>query len=116
MCFPKWRIKQAEDKLDIVDLIQYFDVPFSTVQYGVNYNAKCPFHDDSGYSLRVNREKKLYYCPVCGAGGNMMRFLQKREAHLKWPEIVKLAFVIAEEIEELNSKTTNSIIKNMQEK
>ena len=36
-----------------------------------------PFHDDTNPSLTVNREKKLFKCFVCGAGGNVITFVDE---------------------------------------
>lgn len=37
-------------------------------------SAKCPFHDDSHPSMRVNLEHGGFWCPVCGAKGSMIDF------------------------------------------
>ncbi len=32
--------------------------------------ARCPFHDDSRPSLRINLDKQVWYCDPCGKGGS----------------------------------------------
>ena len=69
-------IKTVVDQVDIVDVISnYIDLKKS----GRNYVGICPFHDDTNPSLTVNREKKLFKCFVCGAGGNVITFVMKME-------------------------------------
>lgn len=37
-------------------------------------SALCPFHGDTRPSLRVNVETGAYWCPVCGAKGDILCF------------------------------------------
>jgi DNA primase len=39
----------------------------------------CPFHEDSKASLRVTPGKGLWHCPACGAAGNVIQFVAKKE-------------------------------------
>ena len=39
----------------------------------------CPFHEDSKASLRVTPSKGLWHCPACGAAGNVIQFVAKKE-------------------------------------
>ena len=36
----------------------------------------CPFHDDRRPSMHVVPHKQIYWCFVCGAGGDVFRFVQ----------------------------------------
>jgi hypothetical protein len=36
----------------------------------------CPFHADKNPSLSVNEEKGLFHCFGCGAGGDVIRFIE----------------------------------------
>jgi DNA primase len=40
---------------------------------------RCPVHDDSNPSATVNREKGLWHCFACGAGGDGIALLQANE-------------------------------------
>lgn len=37
-------------------------------------SALCPFHGDTRPSLRVNIESGAFWCPACGAKGDLLRF------------------------------------------
>ena len=39
----------------------------------------CPFHEDTKASLRVTPGKGLWHCPACGAAGNVIQFVAKKE-------------------------------------
>jgi DNA primase catalytic core len=46
---------------------------------GVDYVGLCPFHDDKKPSLRVTPAKGLFHCMSCGAAGNVIQFVAKKE-------------------------------------
>lgn len=62
--------------LDIVDVIQRFVM---LKKSGRNYLGKCPFHNDKSPSMNVSREKGIFKCFACGAGGDTLAFLMKIE-------------------------------------
>lgn len=43
------------------------------------YSALCPFHDDHNPSLSINDEKSVYYCPACGARGDIFGLLMGKK-------------------------------------
>lgn len=63
-------------KTDIVDLIGRF-LPLE--KKGKDYVTVCPFHDDHDPSMRINADRQIYKCFVCGAGGDVFTFFQKYE-------------------------------------
>lgn len=69
----KDKIKQ---QIDLVDFIGQY---VALSRNGDGYNGCCPFHDDKNPSLTVDREKGLWHCFGCGAGGDVFDFLQKIE-------------------------------------
>ena len=46
---------------------------------GREWKGLCPFHDDHHASLSVNAEKLVWFCPVCGTGGDAFDFLARAE-------------------------------------
>lgn len=72
-------------RVDLVDLIDSY-VPLKKT--GSNFVARCPFHNEKTPSFSVNREKQLYHCFGCGAGGNAISFLMDYN-HLDFVEAVE---------------------------
>ncbi len=69
-------IREIESRLDIVELIS------ETVHLsrkGKNYWGLCPFHQEKTASFSVNREKQMFYCFGCHAGGNIFSYVMKKE-------------------------------------
>ncbi len=46
---------------------------------GRDYFGLCPFHNEKSPSFSVSRQKQMYYCFGCGAGGNVFTFLMEYE-------------------------------------
>ena len=71
---------------DIVDVVsQYVHLK----RAGKDYSGLCPFHGEKSPSFHVNREKQLFHCFGCGAGGNLVQFVMKIEG-LDFVEALKL--------------------------
>ena len=69
-------IEEVRSKNDIVDVISSY-VKFQ--KKGSSYFGLCPFHNEKSPSFSVSREKQMYYCFGCGAGGNVFTFLMEYE-------------------------------------
>ena len=61
---------------DIVDVISSY---VQLKKSGANYFGICPFHNEKSPSFSVSREKQMFYCFGCGAGGNVLTFVRKYE-------------------------------------
>jgi DNA primase len=46
---------------------------------GAQRTALCPFHPDTRPSLNVNLDKKVFNCFPCGEGGDIVKFVAKKE-------------------------------------
>ncbi len=68
---------------DIVDIISEY---VTLKKMGTSHKCCCPFHVEKTPSFVVTKEKQLYHCFGCGAGGNVITFIM---------EIEKLNFVEA---------------------
>ena len=68
------RIKASTD---IVAVIQRYGIELK--KQGADYVGLCPFHDDHNPSMRVTSAKGLYHCMSCGAAGNVIQFVAKKE-------------------------------------
>jgi len=78
-------IEEVRSRNDIVDLISTY-VPLK--KKGSSYFGLCPFHNEKSPSFSVSRDKQMYYCFGCGAGGNVFTFLMEYE-NFSFPEALK---------------------------
>ena len=69
-------IDEIRNKADIVDIIKEY-IPL--IQKGKNYFGVCPFHQDHSPSMSVSKERQLFKCFSCGAGGNVCKFVSDYE-------------------------------------
>ena len=68
--------EEIKYRCDIVDVISGY-VPLKRA--GSNYNGLCPFHSERTPSFTVFPSTKSFYCFGCGAGGDVVTFIMKRE-------------------------------------
>lgn len=106
---PEDIIEQVKNENDIVNIISE-KVPLK--KKGANYWGICPFHGEKTPSFSVSRDKQIYKCFGCGAGGNVFSFFMATE-NISFPEAVrKLAQRVGIEIPEDNKvKTEEDILK-----
>ncbi|MGH9369309.1 MAG: DNA primase [Thermoanaerobaculia bacterium] len=55
---------------------------------GRSWKGLCPFHNERTPSFTVDREKGLYHCFGCGAGGDVIHFVRQID-RLDFPEAVE---------------------------
>jgi DNA primase len=67
------RVKESADIVAVVS--QY--VPLKRA--GARYTGVCPFHNDRHPSMNVNPRMGIYKCFACGAGGDVIKFVQEFE-------------------------------------
>ncbi|WP_373483934.1 DNA primase [Acetobacterium sp.] len=82
-------IQSVIEANDIVDLASGY---MTLKRVGNSFKGKCPFHNEKTASFTVSREKQLYHCFGCGAGGNAITFIMEME---KLPFIDALKFLAA---------------------
>lgn len=71
-------IEEVMEKNDIVDVISGY---VKLTKKGSSYFGLCPFHNEKSASFSVSRNKQMYYCFGCGAGGNVYTFLEEYEKY-----------------------------------
>jgi DNA primase len=76
------RVQQANEIVDIVS------EHVSLKKKGRELLGLCPFHEDHRPSLYVNPAKQIFKCFACGAGGDVLKFVQMREG-LTFPQAVE---------------------------
>ena len=74
--YPPSFVDDVKHQADIVVVIQDY---VSLKKNGANYKGLCPFHGEKTPSFQVNRDKGFFHCFGCGAGGDVIKFLQLHE-------------------------------------
>lgn len=67
---------KVKEGADIVAVIGQY---VSLKRAGSRYVAVCPFHNDRHPSMNVNPRMGIYKCFACGAGGDVIKFVQEFE-------------------------------------
>ncbi|AQT68544.1 DNA primase [Anaerohalosphaera lusitana] len=78
----KDRIQQANDIVDVISEHLRLE------RKGKELAGLCPFHQDHRPSMMVSPEKQIFKCFACGAGGDVIKFVQLRE-NLSFPEALE---------------------------
>ena len=69
-------IEEVRSRNDIVDLIGNY---VKLNKKGNSHFGLCPFHNEKSPSFSVSRDKQMYYCFGCGAGGNVFTYVMEYE-------------------------------------
>ena len=85
MSFSRDSVEKVKEASDIVEVISaHTDLR----RAGTRYTGLCPFHDERTPSFSVDPTEKLYHCFGCGAGGDVIKFVEEKEG-LGFPEAVE---------------------------
>lgn len=83
---------QGLDKERIVEMNDIVDVVGERValkRQGRGFVGLCPFHEDHNPSMTVNPAMKIFKCWSCGAGGDVIRFIE-RFHHMDFKQALRL--------------------------
>jgi len=83
--FPHGFVDDVKSQADIVQVVQDF-VPLRKA--GASLKGLCPFHTEKTPSFHVNRDKGFFHCFGCGAGGDVVKFVELQEK-LSFPDAVR---------------------------
>jgi len=84
--YPREVIYEVNALNDIVDIVSGY---VTLKQQSSNYFGLCPFHNEKSPSFSVNRDKQIFYCFGCGAGGNAISFIMRIE-NMDFPDALKI--------------------------
>ncbi|HEX9302928.1 MAG TPA: DNA primase [Thermoanaerobaculia bacterium] len=71
-----------------VDIVEVVSEHTRLKKAGRSWKGLCPFHNERTPSFTVDRDKGLYHCFGCGAGGDVIHFLRQID-RLDFPEAVE---------------------------
>lgn len=69
-------VEQVRHRVDLVELVGQY-VPLRRA--GLNWIARCPFHEERTPSFNVSPERGFYFCFGCKASGDALRFYEQIE-------------------------------------
>ena len=98
MYFSEEFVEEVRSKNDIVDVISGY---VKLQKKGSSYFGLCPFHNEKSPSFSVSRQKQMYYCFGCGAGGNVFTFIMEYENYSFVEALRMLAQRVGMEIPEM---------------
>lgn len=73
---PKQVLEDIRFRCDIADVVDsYITLP----KKGIVIKTLCPFHKEKTPSFNVNRQRQIFHCFGCGAGGDVFKFVMMYE-------------------------------------
>ncbi len=84
--FPPSFIDDLKAQTDIVTIIGEV-TPLKKA--GATYKGLCPFHQEKTPSFNVNKDKGFFKCFGCGAGGDVVKFVEMTQK-VAFPEAVRM--------------------------
>lgn len=69
-------VDTIKERLDIVEVASAY---LKLEKSGINYKARCPFHNEKTPSFFISPARQSYYCFGCGAKGDMFTLVQELE-------------------------------------
>lgn len=73
---PREIIEEVRARNDIAEVIGSY---LSIKNAGTRFKALCPFHKEKSPSFTISPDRQIYHCFGCGAGGDVIRFVQEYE-------------------------------------
>ncbi len=86
--FPEYIIQEVVDKNDIYDVVS---ASVRLKKAGSSYIGLCPFHNEKTPSFSVSPRRGIFKCFGCGEGGDVIRYVMKREGLAFHDAVKKLA-------------------------
>ncbi len=97
-------IPEIKQRLTIQTILKHYGL-----QADKNGMLNCPFHKEDQASLKVYTNTNTFNCFGCGANGDVVEFIQKKESCSKHKAIVKAKELTGETLQPIKQETTKEI-------
>lgn len=99
-------IERVKDAANIKEVVEQY---VTLKRDGAGYVGSCPFHNEKTPSFKVTPAKNMYKCFGCGASGDSIEFVMKRENVDYLTAIRKLADKYRITLEEVKEQPKNYV-------
>lgn len=86
MLITRDAIAQVKTANDLCEVVREQGITLK--RRGRTYFGICPFHAERTASFGISREAGLFHCFGCGAGGDVIHFVERTQ-HVSFPEAVR---------------------------
>ena len=84
--FTRAELDALKQQSDLVAVVREQGIALK--RRGRTYFGLCPFHAEQTASFAVSRHAGLFHCFGCGAGGDVIRFVERTQ-QVSFPEAVR---------------------------